>query len=220
MLIFEVNTRTNSPFPSCSFRGSAPPNSWTHIAKAKPKSIGWNAVSAHLAHGDYLGDFGLLLTAVMPFRSITRVPFIWADPTQETALTTDAMASTIDLSVSILDRVGLKPYRGMQGQSFLQSLDGKSPHRSVLFIEYNDGPARLGFDTPARMRALRDEDWRITLYGGQDWGELYDLRNDPNETRNLWDSEEHQDIRAELLLRLNHHLIAQMDESPIAERMA
>lgn len=171
-------------------------------------------------HGDYLGDFGLLLKAVMPFRSITRVPFLWVDPTQETAPKTDAMASTIDLSATILDRVGLTPYRGMQGQSFLKSLDGETPHRDELFIEYNDGPARLGFETPARMRALRDEDWRITMYGGEDWGELYDLRNDPNETHNLWDSPDHQEIRAELLLRLNHHLIAQMDESPIAERMA
>ncbi len=31
-------------------------------------------------HGDYLGDFGLLLKGAMPLRSINRVPFIWSDP--------------------------------------------------------------------------------------------------------------------------------------------
>ena len=31
-------------------------------------------------HGDYLGDFSLLLKGAMPFRSITQVPMIWSDP--------------------------------------------------------------------------------------------------------------------------------------------
>ena len=31
-------------------------------------------------HGDYLGDFSLLLKGAMPFRSVTQVPMIWSDP--------------------------------------------------------------------------------------------------------------------------------------------
>ena len=49
---------------------------------------------------------------------------------------------------------------------------------------------------------------------------LYDLRNDPNETENLWDSAAHVATRAALSERLNHHLIAQMDESPLSTRIA
>jgi arylsulfatase A-like enzyme len=31
-------------------------------------------------HGDYLGDFNLMLKGALPFKSITNVPFIWSDP--------------------------------------------------------------------------------------------------------------------------------------------
>ena len=92
--------------------------------------------------------------------------------------------------------------------------------RDDLLIEYNDGMARLGFEKPARVRTLVSNDWRLTAYGGQDWGELYDLHEDPSETNNLWNSASHRGIRAELTERLNHHLIAQMDESPRSQRLA
>jgi hypothetical protein len=52
------------------------------------------------------------------------------------------------------------------------------------------------------------------------WGKLYDLAQDPNETRNLWDSSEHSDIRAHFSERMVHHLIAQIDDSLQADRLA
>ena len=171
-------------------------------------------------HGDYLGDFNLLLKGALPFRSITQVPMIWSDPDARTGTSTDTLASTLDLSATILDRVGLVPYRGVQGKSFLATLQSKAEHRDELLIEYNDRPPRLGFKTPARVRSLRTKRWRYTLYGGEDWGELYDIQADPHETLNLWDDANHKDVRAELSLRLNHHLTAQMDESPVARRLA
>lgn len=171
-------------------------------------------------HGDYLGDFSFLLKGAMPFRSITQVPMIWSDPADRRGQRIGDMASTLDLSASILDRAGLTPYHGIQGQSFLPRLAGGSSHRDDVLIEYNDGLARLGFKRPARVRALRNKNWRFTIYGGEDWGELYDLQKDPGETNNLWDSPEHCAIKAELSLRLNHLLTAQMDESPRATRLA
>ncbi|MEP3920911.1 sulfatase-like hydrolase/transferase, partial [Ascidiaceihabitans sp.] len=38
-------------------------------------------------HGDYLGDYNMLLKGALPFRSITRVPFIWSDPENRKAAT-------------------------------------------------------------------------------------------------------------------------------------
>ena len=45
----------------------------------------------------------------------------------------------------------------------------------------------MGFKNNFRARSLITEDHRLTLYEGVDWGELYNLENDPLETRNLWD---------------------------------
>ncbi|MEP1519137.1 sulfatase-like hydrolase/transferase [Ascidiaceihabitans sp.] len=171
-------------------------------------------------HGDYLGDYNMLLKGALPFRSITRVPFIWSDPENRKAATSDALASTIDIAATVLDRVGLKPFNGNQGKSLKPALEGAATVRDDVLIEYNDGGRRLGFEEPARVRALVSPDWRYTIYKDQDWGELYDLANDPQETHNLWDSADHFAIRAQLAERMNQHLMAQMDESPLADRLA
>ena len=171
-------------------------------------------------HGDYLGDFNMLLKGALPFRSITRVPFIWSDPAHRKAAVTPALASTVDLAATLLDRVGIEPFHGNQGQSFAPALSGGDGVRDEVLIEYNDGGARLGFAKPARVRALVTAEWRYTIYKDQDWGELYDLKNDPAETHNLWDSADHFATRARMAERMNHHLTAQMDESPLANRIA
>ena len=172
-------------------------------------------------HGDYLGDFNMLLKGAMPFRSITRVPMIWSDPTDRTARTSLALAATIDVPATILERAGVKPYHGMQAESFLPVLQGKkTDHRDELFIEYNDGGPRLGFATPSRVKSVVNDRYRLTVYAGEDWGELYDLIKDPNETNNLWDDADHASIKADLSINLNHLLAGLMDESPRAERGA
>lgn len=171
-------------------------------------------------HGDYLGDFNLLLKGAMPFRSITRVPFIWSDPANRQPGVTDALASTVDLASSILQRADLTPFNGNQGVSFLEVINGAVETREDLLIEYNDGGARLGFAKPSRVRALVSHKWRYTVYLDQTWGELYDLENDPDETVNLWDDASYSEVRGQLAERLNHQLIRQMDESPLSDRIA
>ena len=102
----------------------------------------------------------------------------------------------------------------------MSAVGGGDGPRSEALIEYNDGGCRLGFEEPARMRALVTKSWRYTVFKDQPWGELYDLQNDPHETCNLWDSADHHKVRADMSERLTHHLIAQMDESPRADRLA
>lgn len=171
-------------------------------------------------HGDYMGDFNMLLKGALPFSGITRVPFIWSDPQRRSPDASDALCSTVDLAATILERAGLKPFNGNQGQSFLSATRGEDGPRSEALVEYNDGGRRLGFEAPARVRSLLTKRWRYTVYRDQPWGELYDLEADPRETHNLWDSVAHKDIRAHLSERLTHHLIAQMDESPQSDRIA
>ena len=171
-------------------------------------------------HGDYLGDFNLLLKGPIMLPSITRVPMIWSDPEARAEVQTDTMASTIDISASILERAGLAPYNGIQGQSFLDALDGTAAHRDEVMIEHNDGGPRMGFNKAVRARTLRSADWRMTIFAGEGWGELYDLNADPRECRNLWDEPEYASTKATLSMRLLEHLTFQMDESPRATRLA
>ena len=216
--------------PYGAHRNPTPPMRWLHEQ--------WQAVGAimnclrqqglydntvvcfNADHGDYLGDFNMLFKGALPFDSITRVPFIWSDPDDRNPRRTEALASTIDLSPSILERAGLEPYAGLQGKSFLANLNGSAELRDGLLIEYNDSGPRLGFEAPARVRSLVDERYRMTIYQGHDWGELYDLKTDSDETQNLWDSAEHGEVKARMSLGLAHHLAGLMDESPRARRLA
>ena len=167
-----------------------------------------------------MGDYNMILKGALQYRSITQVAFIWSDPDTRRAGATDAICSTVDIAATILDRAGIAPFNGNQGQSFLSATQGGDGPREEALIEYNDGGRRLGFADPARVRSIVTKDWRYTVYRDQDWGELYDLKSDPKETNNLWDDPVHARTRAYFAERLNHHLIAQMDESPLSDRIA
>src|SRR5258707_8303536 len=88
-------------------------------------------------HGDHLGDHRLLLKGAEQYQSITRVPFIWSDP-QAGALArrTNALASTIDIPATVLDRALIEPFSGMQGRSVIPALAGGNG-RDYVFIQYD-----------------------------------------------------------------------------------
>lgn len=191
------------------------------IAALKESGHYENTVIVYNAdHGDYLGDCNLMQKGIWARDSINRVPMIWSDPNSRSARESDAMASTVDVSATILDRAGVLPYFGIQGRSFLKSVSADLPHRDEIYIEFNDGEARMGFDVPGRVRSLQTQKWRMSIYGDQEWGELYDLENDPQNFRNLWDDAGYAGAKSMMLERLAHTLVRQMDESPRAEMMA
>jgi arylsulfatase A-like enzyme len=171
-------------------------------------------------HGDYLGDFNMLLKGAWMHESITRVPMIWCDPADSTLRVRDDLTSTVDIAPTILKRAGISPYVGMQGHDLRPGETQVATARQSLLVEYNDGFARLGFDEPTRVRTVLTKDWRATIYRDQIWGELYDRRNDPLQIRNLWSDPEHSKVRGEMMELLAHRLMELMDESPRSNRAA
>jgi len=61
-------------------------------------------------HGDFLGDFDLLLKGAWLKDAITRVPMIWSDPADRTERVSSSLASTVDIAATVLQRAGVKPY--------------------------------------------------------------------------------------------------------------
>jgi len=171
-------------------------------------------------HGDYLGDYNLLLKGAVMLRSITNVSMIWSDPQDREGRVSHALASTVDLAPTIIARAGLKPYFGIQGKSLLDNLDGSADLRSSLVIEHQDNTTRLGFSEPSTVRTLVTDRHRLTIYLQASWGELYDLEADPDESRNLWDDPDHSGTRSALLELLLRNMMANVDPSPHARRRA
>ena len=167
-------------------------------------------------HGDYLGDHGLMLKGPMHYQSIIRVPFLWADPDPKyNRGRIDTAGSTLDLAQTILTRAGLQPYNGIQGEDLLDVFSAKSgtDDRSIL-IETTTQYPFLGFDDLVSVTTLVDGRWRISVWQGHEWGELYDLENDPAELVNLWDDPKHSKQRENLMLDLVHAIQDHAETSP------
>ncbi|AQZ53935.1 sulfatase [Martelella mediterranea] len=172
-------------------------------------------------HGDYMGDFNLLLKGMLQMRGLTRVPFIWSDPSNTDAIAkSGTLASTVDVAATILERAGVKPYWGMQGKSLIPAMAEGGEIRDALLIEHHDSGARYNLEEPARIRTLITKRWRLTIFMNFEWGELYDLVADPDETDNLWSDPRYESVRGRLSERLVREMIAVMEESPRAQRIA
>ena len=167
-------------------------------------------------HGDYLGDHGLMLKGPMHYQSIIRVPFAWSDPDPAyRSGHSNAVGSVLDLARTVLYRAGLEPYNGIQGEDLLPVFGGSSDldDRSLV-IETTTQYPYLGFDGLVSVTSLVDSRWRLSVWQGYDWGELYDVENDPGEIRNLWDDPGHADILRHLLHKLVSRIQDHADSSP------
>jgi arylsulfatase A-like enzyme len=171
-------------------------------------------------HGDHLGDHRLMLKGAEQYQSIVRVPFIWSDPQKATQpKRTDALASTMDIGTTVLERAKIEPASGMQAKSFLPVFDGRAVRDSV-FIQYDHQAPSAGTNVPPRVHTLIDGRYRLSVFEGTGWGELYDLKNDPGEFENLWDDPAHAKTRAHMTEKLLLVEIEHVDRVPLPTRRA
>ncbi|MEI6304119.1 MAG: sulfatase-like hydrolase/transferase [Betaproteobacteria bacterium] len=167
-------------------------------------------------HGDLLGDRGLMLKGGLHYRSLTRVPFIWRDTRdRRKGRRSNALAQTIDIASTVLERAGLDPANGMQGRSLLSQTAGTAgPVRSNIVIEEEGQRRDFGLAHRLRIRSLVTEHYRLSIYAEEAWGELYDLVADPLELRNLWNQPSAGSIRAELTEALALSMLNLAESSP------
>jgi arylsulfatase A-like enzyme len=169
-------------------------------------------------HGEYMGDHQLMFKGPIHYDGLIRVPFIWADPENITSTpsVSSSLAGTVDIAATILERAGLQAFHGIQGRSLLPMIAGTvDAVRSNIVVEEDNQRAFLGFERPVRMRTLVTDRWRLTIYRGVDWGELYDLQEDPLELNNCWSDPALLTVRDRLLLQLVQAMQDLSDDSPL-----
>ncbi len=167
-------------------------------------------------HGDWMGAHGLFLKGPLHYQNLIRVPFVWRDPSNEFRTgCIKALGGSLDLARTILARAGLQPANGMQGQNLLTFLKGGVQEDTAsILIEQTAQFAYLGFDRIFSTWTLVTPKWRLSIWEGCTWGELYNLDNDPDELINLWDTPDNDNIRARLQLQLIHKAQNLTDKSP------
>lgn len=111
----------------------------------------------------------------------------------------DALQSLVDLAPSFLAYAGIGIPRIMTGLDQWPVWHGETcKARDHIIVENRHQPTKI------HVKTLVDERYKLTVYYNQEYGELFDLREDPGEIHNLWDSPEHLELKSSLLLRLIH----------------
>jgi arylsulfatase len=154
-------------------------------------------------HGDLMGDHGLLFKGPCPFNGVLNIPLIWKVPGLTKPSVSNALVSTIDLPKTILNLLDIKErYHppGMQGYDISQILDDPDKKiRDCVLIENDEEIGPLD----SRLRHLITEDYKLTVYEGTDnFGDIYDRKNDTHELNNLWNNKNFRETRFKLVNKL------------------
>lgn len=155
----------------------------------------------------YMGDNGFmwgehgLIDKRVSYEASIRVPMMMQCPNlYEGGKVVEEVIGNIDVGPTIMDAAGLETPEYMDGQSFLKLPNEKIEWRDYfLYVYYWE----KNFPQSPTQFALRGDQYKyITYYGLWDTDELYDLRADPGETKNLIHDPKYRDIAKQLETRL------------------
>jgi arylsulfatase A-like enzyme len=143
----------------------------------------------HADHGGYAGTYGIQEKAPgIPSEAVCRVPFIWRVPGVTGGAVCGELVESVDLAPTLAALCGLPPMESADGMDLSALLrGGGQPLRQVAVTEH------------PWSKALRWKNWRFVhyqraMFSGQDVGELYDLAQDPTESRNLYGDPAHRAV--------------------------
>jgi len=136
-------------------------------------------------HGDYACEHGILEKAPgICADAITRIPYLWRWPGRFPAgHRSDALVETVDMATTLCMLAGVDPLETSDGKDISSLLAGGAVAvRAVAVTEF------------AWSKSVRKGDWRLVFYPQamfaaehpDGFGELYNLREDPWEMRNLY----------------------------------
>ena len=159
-------------------------------------------------HGDMFGDHGLMLKHAIHYQGVIRIPLLIKVPGISSGKS-QSLVSLLDMAQTILELTSYPAYKGMQGHSLCPIL--KEPTASVrdrVLIEEGMPIDVTGQGSAYCLRTLVTEEARLTIYDGFDHGELFDLKNDPDEMNNLFAKAEGRPLRAEMMEKLVYTMMA------------
>jgi arylsulfatase A-like enzyme len=160
--------------------------------------------------GFFLGDHGYFDKRFMYEESL-RMPFLARYPNAIKPATTNSdMVLNLDFAETFLDFAGQKAPPDMQGRSFRPILEGHTPRdwRQSMYYRYWMHLADHG--VPAHY-GVRTKQWKLIYYYGKALGtagsidrdtapewELFDMRKDPHEMKNVYGDPSNEKVVTEL----------------------
>ena len=136
-------------------------------------------------HGESLGEHGEATHGVFVYDATLRVPWIMAGPGIARGRVSPVVARGIDVAPTLIDYVGQRVPRPMQGRPLRPAADGREIEDAPAYAESLFCQLNLGW---AGLHAWRTARWKII---DAPRPELYDLATDPAETRGVSAGETH-----------------------------
>jgi arylsulfatase A-like enzyme len=118
----------------------------------------------------------------------------------------DTLVYLLDIYPTVCDLVGAEVPKGIDGVSFKPVLTGKSKAaRGDLLLAYRDV-----------QRAWRDDRWKLIRYPQVDVTQLFDLKNDPHEIKNLAEDPAHAARVTDMIGKLKQAQLRFGDDLPLS----
>jgi arylsulfatase A-like enzyme len=133
-------------------------------------------------HGDEFGEHGGLSHDGKMYSELVHVPLIIYEPTRERGEEKDTLVSTIDIPPTIVHFFGLDPAEPFQGHSLFPLKN--YPFKGV-FGEAVDKHGSQEKGEEKEIHYYREGDLKIIYRERDDFWELYDLKSDPKELKNI-----------------------------------
>lgn len=154
-------------------------------------------------NGFFLGEHGMAGKWYGQEESI-RVPLVIYDPRQPSSqggAQRAEIALNIDVAPTVLSTAGLSIPNGMQGENLLPLVQGEEiPWRQDFYYDH-----RVDIATIPKCEGVVSKRWKYVRYSETDplYEQLFDLKEDPQETQNLATSPEHSDELRRMQLRFD-----------------
>jgi arylsulfatase len=181
-------------------------------------------------HGDMLGDHWLWWKGGYHWPGCTNVPLFFNWPGKIlSGKSVEGMVQQTDIMPTILELAGLEIPPGVQGisQKEVLTTDASATGHDWAYTEavssgeyhpdYFDNRGKLNIkrvENPVNIYTIRNLEWRLSYHSGAGTGELYDLRHDPDEFRNVWDDPSYLGRRNELMEVLMNRIANTRDPLP------
>jgi arylsulfatase A-like enzyme len=154
-------------------------------------------------HGHFLGQHGLLAKGPFHYEDVIRVPMIAAGPGLGAGRVNAEPQTLVDLPAVFAGRATGEVPLWMQGRDVYERWQADGGRAAVIVENHHNRHA-------VHLRTLVTKTHKLTVYRDRpDWGELFDLENDPHERTNLY----HDDpaLRGELMRQL---VLADLEREP------
>jgi arylsulfatase A-like enzyme/lipopolysaccharide biosynthesis regulator YciM len=149
-------------------------------------------------HGEMLGEHGELGHGYFVYQEALKVPLIIVLPERVTKTVIPGPAQIVDVMPTILELLGIEIPREVQGRSLAPLMKGESPSSRIAYSESLSGTTTFG---TAPLRSVQDATYK---YIDSARPELYEIRMDASEQKNLY--EQKKELAARMKTKLDDFL--------------